>query len=37
MYHHVDDMARSSGTVTTKLFRDQLAYLKEKKDINLSR
>lgn len=31
MYHHVDDMARSSGTVTTKLFRDQLAYLKEKK------
>ncbi|WP_409345323.1 polysaccharide deacetylase family protein [Paenibacillus sp. MBLB4367] len=28
MYHHVHDEAQSSGTITTKLFRDQLAYLK---------
>ncbi|TDG00743.1 polysaccharide deacetylase family protein [Paenibacillus piri] len=30
MYHHVDDEAKSSGTVTTKLFQDQLALLKNK-------
>jgi peptidoglycan/xylan/chitin deacetylase (PgdA/CDA1 family) len=30
MYHHVDDAAQSSSTVTTKLFRDQLEYLKAK-------
>ncbi|WP_438446162.1 polysaccharide deacetylase family protein [Gorillibacterium sp. sgz5001074] len=30
MYHHVHDQDKSSGTVTTKLFRDQLTYLKSK-------
>jgi peptidoglycan/xylan/chitin deacetylase (PgdA/CDA1 family) len=30
MYHHIDDDAKSSGTITTKLFRDQLALLKKK-------
>lgn len=28
MYHHVDDEAQSSGTITTKLFEDQLTHLK---------
>ncbi|UUZ93350.1 polysaccharide deacetylase family protein [Paenibacillus sp. P25] len=27
MYHHIDDDAKSSGTITTKLFKDQLNYL----------
>lgn len=30
MYHHVDDIAQSSGTITTALFREQLTYLKNK-------
>lgn len=30
MYHHVHDQDKSSGTVTTKLFREQLTYLKSK-------
>jgi poly-beta-1,6-N-acetyl-D-glucosamine N-deacetylase len=30
MYHHVHDTDKSSGTVTTKLFRDQLQYLRDK-------
>ncbi|MCR8634701.1 polysaccharide deacetylase family protein [Paenibacillus radicis (ex Xue et al. 2023)] len=30
MYHHVDDEAKSSGTVTTQLFKDQLSLLKNK-------
>ncbi|WP_248930549.1 polysaccharide deacetylase family protein [Paenibacillus hamazuiensis] len=30
MYHHVDDYAQSSGTITTKLFKDQLTYLRNK-------
>ncbi|MDF2961003.1 MAG: polysaccharide deacetylase [Paenibacillus sp.] len=30
MYHHVDDEAKSSGTVTTRLFKDQLTHLKNK-------
>lgn len=30
MYHHVDDHAQSGNTVTTSLFREQLAYLKNK-------
>ncbi|MCS7462567.1 polysaccharide deacetylase family protein [Paenibacillus doosanensis] len=30
MYHHVDDDAKSAGTITTKLFEDQLTYLKNK-------
>lgn len=30
MYHHVHDTATSSSTITTKLFRDQLAYLQSK-------
>ncbi|MFE5318828.1 polysaccharide deacetylase family protein [Paenibacillus sp. NPDC056579] len=30
MYHHVDDDAKSGGTITTKLFEDQLTYLKSK-------
>lgn len=37
MYHHIDDLAASSSTITTKLFRDQLSLLKAKdyKFINL--
>ena len=30
MYHHVDDDAKSFGTITTKLFQDQLTFLKSK-------
>jgi peptidoglycan/xylan/chitin deacetylase (PgdA/CDA1 family) len=30
MYHHIHDKDLSSGTITTTLFRDQLAYLKSK-------
>lgn len=30
MYHHIDDDAKSPGTITTKLFQDQLALLKKK-------
>lgn len=30
MYHHVHDQDRSSGTITTKLFREQLTYLRSK-------
>lgn len=30
MYHHVHDTATSSSTITTKLFRDQLAELNER-------
>jgi peptidoglycan/xylan/chitin deacetylase (PgdA/CDA1 family) len=30
MYHHVDDEAKSSGTITTKLFHDQMTLLKNK-------
>ncbi|TBL75029.1 polysaccharide deacetylase family protein [Paenibacillus thalictri] len=30
MYHHIDDYAQSSGTITTKLFNDQLVYLRNK-------
>ncbi|OXM84288.1 polysaccharide deacetylase family protein [Paenibacillus rigui] len=30
MYHHVDDDAKSGGTITTKLFQDQLTLLKKK-------
>jgi poly-beta-1,6-N-acetyl-D-glucosamine N-deacetylase len=30
MYHHVHDQDKSSGTITTKLFREQLAYLRSK-------
>jgi len=30
MYHHVHDEAKSSSTVTTKLFSDQLSYLRDK-------
>jgi peptidoglycan/xylan/chitin deacetylase (PgdA/CDA1 family) len=30
MYHHIDDYAKSSGTITTQLFKNQLSYLKSK-------
>ncbi|WP_127582842.1 polysaccharide deacetylase family protein [Paenibacillus koleovorans] len=30
MYHHISDTEESSGTVSTKLFRDQLEYLQRK-------
>lgn len=30
MYHHVTDEDTSSGTITTKLFEDQLTYLRDK-------
>jgi peptidoglycan/xylan/chitin deacetylase (PgdA/CDA1 family) len=30
MYHHIHDKDTSSSTITSKLFRDQLNYLKEK-------
>ncbi|CAG7650710.1 hypothetical protein PAESOLCIP111_06157 [Paenibacillus solanacearum] len=30
MYHHIDDDAQSPGTIRTKLFQDQLVYLKSK-------
>ena len=30
MYHHIHDTDRSSATITTKLFRDQLSYLRQK-------
>lgn len=30
MYHHVHDTDQSSSTITTKLFRDQLTYLKSR-------
>ncbi|GIP38240.1 hypothetical protein J31TS4_15200 [Paenibacillus sp. J31TS4] len=30
MYHHVHDTDESSGTITSKLFRDQLTYLTDK-------
>ncbi|MCZ8513408.1 polysaccharide deacetylase family protein [Paenibacillus filicis] len=30
VYHHIDDDAKSGGTITTKLFKDQLQYLKGK-------
>ncbi|TVY07441.1 polysaccharide deacetylase family protein [Paenibacillus cremeus] len=30
MYHHIDDDAKSAGTITTQLFHDQLTLLKSK-------
>lgn len=30
MYHHIHDKDKSSATVTSKLFKDQLVYLKDK-------
>ncbi|MDE5126748.1 polysaccharide deacetylase family protein [Paenibacillus larvae] len=30
MYHHIHDTDKSSGTVTTRLFEDQIRYLKDK-------
>jgi len=30
MYHHIDDDAQSGGTITTRLFHDQLTLLKKK-------